>query len=96
MGNIGLGTLIGVAFMLGLAAAAQPAGASDGLSAARPISELSAQQRRPARIIIRPRRYLYPYPGPSAVRHCTSWLQPEYRPSGPVIVPQMRCWWVPG
>ena len=96
MRTIGLGALTGAALLLGAAVAAQPAWASEGLLAFRETAEFSAQQRRPARIIIRPRRYLYPYPGPSAVRHCTSWLQPEYRPSGTVIVPQMRCWWVEG
>jgi hypothetical protein len=59
-------------------------------------TELSAQRRaRPARTRIR--IYApYAYPGPPAVRHCTSWLEPEWRPSGTVIVPRMRCWWVPG
>lgn len=37
--------------------------------------------------------YKYEYPGPGAVRQCTSWVAPEYRPSGAVIVPRMRCWW---
>jgi len=37
--------------------------------------------------------YKYEYPGPGAVRECTSWLAQEYRPSGPVITPRMRCWW---
>jgi hypothetical protein len=36
------------------------------------------------------------YPGPNAVRQCTSWLAQEYRPSGTVIVPHMRCWWERG
>jgi hypothetical protein len=40
--------------------------------------------------------YKYEYPGPGFVRECTSWLAPENRPSGPVIVPKMRCWWQPG
>jgi hypothetical protein len=39
---------------------------------------------------------LWYYPGPNAVRQCRSWLQREFRPSGPVVTPQMRCWWVPG
>jgi hypothetical protein len=30
---------------------------------------------------------------PNAVRQCRSWLAREYRVSGPVIVPQMYCWW---
>jgi hypothetical protein len=37
--------------------------------------------------------YKYDFPGPGAVRQCTSWLTPENRASGPVIVPKMRCWW---
>jgi hypothetical protein len=40
--------------------------------------------------------YKYEYPGPGHVRQCRSWLEPENRPSGPVIVPRMRCWWEPG
>jgi hypothetical protein len=59
------------------------------------MSELSAQRR--ARPRTRIRIYApYAYPGPYAVRHCTSWLEPEWRPSGTVIVPRMRCWWTPG
>ena len=50
--------------------------------------ELSAQ-RRP-HITIHPRRA---EPGPNSKRHCVSWLQKQDRPSGTVIVPQMRCWW---
>jgi hypothetical protein len=40
--------------------------------------------------------YKYEFPGPGFVRQCTSWLAPENRASGPVIVPRMRCWWQPG
>ena len=47
-----------------------------------------AAQRRP-QITIHPRHQL----GPNATRHCTAWLTKEYRPSGTVITPQMRCWW---
>ena len=31
------------------------------------------------------------HPGRNAKRHCRSWLAKEYRVSGPVVVPQMRC-----
>jgi hypothetical protein len=48
-----------------------------------------AAQSRP-RITVRPRRTT---PGPNAKRYCRSWLAKEYRVSGPVIVPQMQCWW---
>jgi hypothetical protein len=50
--------------------------------------EFAAQTNRP-RVTIYPRRYL----PPNATRQCRSWLVKEYRVSGPVIVPQMRCWW---
>ena len=60
------------------------------LPAAAEVStrELAAQSR--PRITIHPRRI---HPGPNARRQCRSWLAKEYRVSGPVIVPQMRCWW---
>jgi hypothetical protein len=41
-----------------------------------------------------PTPYAIEYPGPGAVRQCRSWLAQEFRPSGPVIVPRMSCWWV--
>jgi hypothetical protein len=41
-------------------------------------------------VTVHPRRI---EPGPNAKRHCVSWLQKQYRVSGTVIVPQMRCWW---
>ena len=62
-----------------------------GIASAEPSSttrELSAQSR--PHIVIRPRQTS---PGPNARRYCYSWLQKEYRASGPVITPQMRCWW---
>src|SRR5262245_13780291 len=54
-----------------------------------PIQDLSAQTRRP-RVTIYRRRVSLP---PNAVRQCRAWLAREYRVSGPVIVPQMYCWW---
>ncbi len=50
--------------------------------------EFAAQTVRP-RITIHPRHRLNRY----SVRHCHSWLVKEYRVSGPVIVPQMHCYW---
>ena len=35
-------------------------------------------------------------PGPNAVRICNAYYEQEYRPSGTVIVPRMRCWWLNG
>jgi hypothetical protein len=40
------------------------------------------------RIEIYPRRLLY--------RRCTDWYELQHRPSGTVLYPQMRCWWVRG
>ncbi len=84
----------------GLETSAQTASPSDGMSA----QAQSIQSRRaPPRVIVTPRQpaaslypspYPYAYPGPGYARQCTSWLEPEARPSGTVIVPRMRCWWV--
>ena len=43
-----------------------------------------------------PLPYSTEYPGPNAKRQCVDWYATEHRPSGTVIVPRMRCWWVPG
>jgi hypothetical protein len=93
-----LGALTAAGLLAGTLCAGQPAAAGEQAkeAAAQASLDASAQVRRrgPARITVTPRRY--GYPGPGAVRQCTSWLEPDYRPSGPVIVPRMRCWWVPG
>ena len=72
----------------------------------RELHEFSAQsrpeQQRP-RIRVRPREPMayefprpdaYAWPGPGAVRQCVDWYATEYRPSGMVVTPQMRCRWV--
>jgi hypothetical protein len=52
-------------------------------------TELSAQLRRPpARLRVYPGRLLY--------RDCIFRLAQQWRPSGTVIVPVQRCWWVRG
>ncbi len=43
-----------------------------------------------------PRPYDVQYPGPNAKRQCVARLVQEARPSGTVIVPRQRCWWVRG
>ena len=72
-----------VAAVIALGAVGPAASASAGGS-----QEFSAQSR--PHVTIHPRRV---QPGPHAKRHCVSWLQKEYRVSGTVITPQMRCWW---
>ena len=87
----------------GTSVRAAPAG-QDASGAIEISSQATTMRTRP-RIRIYPRyprrpyTTLYPlpygidYPGPNAVRRCVSRLVPEYRPSGTVIVPRMRCWW---
>jgi hypothetical protein len=41
-----------------------------------------------------PLPYDVEYPGPNAYRQCDFRLAQEARPSGTVIVPRRRCWWV--
>jgi hypothetical protein len=41
-----------------------------------------------------PPPYGIAYPGPNAVRQCVDGYVTERRPSGSVVVPRMRCWWV--
>jgi hypothetical protein len=57
-------------------------------------AENAAPKRAPAHIRVHP--LAQSYPGPDAVRQCTAWLAPEFRPSGTVIVPKMHCWWERG
>lgn len=65
-----------------------PADAATESGVASDNHALAAQTKRRPHVIIRPRRL-----GPNARRICQSWLAQEYRPSGTVITPQMRCWW---
>lgn len=92
--------LLGATVFEGLATPAIAAGERAQLATA---SDLSAQTRRVrprVRIYRQPAAWPYPrpgyysWPGPNAVRQCVDWYAMEYRPSGTVITPQMRCWWV--
>jgi hypothetical protein len=40
--------------------------------------------------------YRFEYPGPNAKRECVARYVEERRPSGTVVTPRMRCWWVRG
>ena len=87
----GLAFASGLLFALAMGAATgasahdQKSGAANGSFA----QEFAAQKKR-TRVTIYPRRV---YPGPYAKRQCYSWLATEYRVSGTVVTPQMRCWW---
>jgi hypothetical protein len=54
-------------------------------------ADVPEPRRRVPHIVVRP--LARTHPGPRSVRQCVSWLEPEYRPSGTVIVPRMHCWW---
>jgi hypothetical protein len=76
-------------------AEAQVAREAQRANASQPV-EATAQSRRrrnPTQLrVIRQRTYL----PPTAVRTCDAWYEPEFRPSGTVIVPRMRCRWIAG
>jgi len=42
------------------------------------------------------RRRLVINPPPLLYRRCVDWYELQNRPSGTVLYPQMRCWWVRG
>jgi hypothetical protein len=90
------------------AASAEPVRLAQAAGNAQPVVARGRRADRPrARILVTPRypyrrtHSIYPipypveYPGPNAVRHCADWYVAEYRPSGTVITPRMRCWWAP-
>jgi hypothetical protein len=75
-----------------------PATAQNAPATETPASHDSGPRNRirprpPVRIRVHP---LNQFLGTDAVRQCESWLAAEYRPSGTVIVPRMRCWWERG
>jgi hypothetical protein len=43
-----------------------------------------------------PRRRIEINPRPLLYRRCIDWYELQHRPSGTVLYPQMRCWWVRG
>lgn len=78
-----------VAAMLGVMASGTVDVAAAMSKGARASTDVSAQERRP------PTRFRV-YPGRLLYRDCTFRLAQQWRPSGPVIVPVQRCWWVRG
>jgi hypothetical protein len=78
---------------------------SSGETTRAETTDFSSQTRQRPRVRVTPNQpaaYDYPrpgdysWPGPGAVRQCVDWYATEYRPSGTVITPQMRCRWVRG
>ena len=63
-------------------AAAQSSGVRDGAAAPqRRVRRVAAQPR----IVVTPAQRLY--------RRCVDTYVVENRPTGPTVVPDMRCWW---
>ena len=80
-------SLISAALLVVFASAAPPARAQQASPIAEPsLGTPPAPARR--RIEINPRPLLY--------RRCVDWYELQHRPSGTVLYPQMRCWWVRG
>jgi hypothetical protein len=77
-----------------LLALAVPASAQQPVSGTVVASDMSAQERPRTRLRVTPLRRA-PLDR-RATRQCQDWYETEYRPSGTVIVPKMRCWWVRG
>lgn len=101
---------VAAAFLLaspGAALAQAPGGKQTSEFTAQKKKKKAAPKRAPTRIVVRralpynldhspyPRVDDVSWPGRGAVRLCRSWLAPEYRPSGTVIVPRQQCWWQP-
>jgi len=77
------------AMLVALASGTADAVAATSPKGARTPTDVSAQERRP------PTRFRV-YPGRPLYRDCTFRLAQQWRPSGTVIVPVQRCWWVRG
>ncbi len=73
-----------------LAALAIPGTGPQAAAQTSPIAQPGQPQPRYAR----PRIEINP--APLLHRRCVDWYELQYRPSGTVLYPQMRCWWVRG
>jgi hypothetical protein len=69
-----------------------------------PVPQAQAQQTSPLAepslttppAPLRARRRIEINPRPLLYRRCVDWYELQHRPSGTVLYPQMRCWWVRG
>jgi uncharacterized lipoprotein YbaY len=98
LATLAAGALIAIGVAANSPARAQEASvrAGQGANAAQDGLEASAQSRRrgaPTQLRVYRERVYLP---PNAVRACDAWYEQEFRPSGTVIVPRMRCRWVAG
>jgi hypothetical protein len=81
--------------MIALAAAMPLIGtAARAQSVSSPVAGPELATPEPPRRIARHRIEIYP--GRLLYRRCVDWYELQNRPSGTVLYPQMRCWWVRG
>jgi hypothetical protein len=66
------------------------------LSAAGGLAPASAQRVRYIPRVSHARPRIVITPAPLLYRRCVSWLELQYRPSGPVLYPQYSCRWLRG
>jgi len=93
-----VGSGLGLGLLPDAEVKAQTVGAEIKLAQAAPPDSQALHRRSPTRLRVVPYYYqdgVYPRynPGPDAVRECSVFYGPEYRPSGTVIVPHMSCHW---
>jgi hypothetical protein len=82
--------------LIALAALALSAGAAPAVAQhTSPLAEpsLTTPPAPPPRYA---RRRIVISPSPLLYRRCIDWYELQHRPSGTVLFPQMRCWWVRG
>ena len=81
--------------LIALAVVALSTGAAPAIAQTSPLSEptLTTPPAPPPRYA---RRRIVIGPPPLLYRRCVDWYELQHRPSGTVLYPQMRCWWVRG
>jgi hypothetical protein len=80
--------------LIAIMALAAPAVLGATQPAAAQMSPIAQPNQPPPPRYARPRIEINPRP--LLYRRCVDWYELQYRPSGTVLYPQIRCWWVRG
>src|ERR1700761_7672079 len=94
--------LMALAGAVGFSTQAAAQSSSTGIKLAQAdLPDARPRPRRPSsrlRVTPYPEQGVIPHynPGPNAKRVCDAHYEQEFRPSGTVIVPRMRCYWTRG
>jgi hypothetical protein len=83
-----------IILILGLAALPLLREAPD--AAAQPQTQLDRVVEQAPAVVRQARPRIEVNPRPLLYRRCVDWYELQHRPSGTVLFPQMRCWWVRG